>query len=79
MKFDEEKILAIAEKSKELGVELFVLDDGWFGHRDDATTSLGDWFPYLNTPWNLRTGTEGNLHGNPLWTRIEPEMIRMGQ
>src|SRR5690606_20453981 len=30
--------------AKELGIELFVLDDGWFGKRDDDTSSLGDWF-----------------------------------
>jgi len=33
----------IATKAKSLGAERFVLDDGWFGHRDDDTTSLGDW------------------------------------
>ncbi|MGP4077505.1 alpha-galactosidase [Halobacillus sp. K22] len=42
--FDEEKILQIASEAKDLGVELFVLDDGWFGNRNDDTTSLGDWF-----------------------------------
>lgn len=42
--FNEESILTIAKSAKELGVELFVLDDGWFGKRDDDTTSLGDWF-----------------------------------
>ena len=42
MDFDEEKILSIADKARELGIELFVLDDGWFGKRDDDTTSLGD-------------------------------------
>ncbi|MDQ0203126.1 alpha-galactosidase [Pectinatus haikarae] len=42
--FDEKKLLSIAEKAKELGIELFVLDDGWFGCRNDDTTSLGDWF-----------------------------------
>lgn len=42
--FDEDKILDIAKVAKELGIELFVLDDGWFGKRDDDTTSLGDWF-----------------------------------
>ncbi|WP_203341088.1 alpha-galactosidase [Planococcus beijingensis] len=41
--FNDEKILELAKSSKELGVELFVLDDGWFGKRDDDTTSLGDW------------------------------------
>ncbi|MGE6414809.1 alpha-galactosidase [Planococcus kocurii] len=42
--FDEQKIFELAQSSKALGVELFVLDDGWFGKRDDDTTSLGDWF-----------------------------------
>ncbi|WP_087974257.1 alpha-galactosidase [Oceanobacillus rekensis] len=42
--FDEEKILDMAKESKDIGVELFVLDDGWFGKRDDDTSSLGDWF-----------------------------------
>jgi len=41
--FDEQKIFELAKSSEELGVELFVLDDGWFGKRDDDTTSLGDW------------------------------------
>jgi alpha-galactosidase len=42
--FDEPKLLGIASAARDLGVELFVLDDGWFGERDDDTTSLGDWF-----------------------------------
>lgn len=42
--FNENKILAMATEAKRLGVELFVLDDGWFGGRNDDTTSLGDWF-----------------------------------
>lgn len=42
--FDEEKILKIAKKAKEVGVELFVLDDGWFGTRNDDYQGLGDWF-----------------------------------
>lgn len=41
--FDEEKLLTIARTAADVGIELFVLDDGWFGHRDDDTTSLGDW------------------------------------
>lgn len=41
--FDADKIERIAEAGAELGIELFVLDDGWFGKRDDDTTSLGDW------------------------------------
>lgn len=41
--FDEKKIESIAKEGKELGIELFVLDDGWFGKRDDDNSSLGDW------------------------------------
>ena len=42
--FTEEKLLAMARKAKEVGVELFVLDDGWFGTRNDDLRGLGDWF-----------------------------------
>lgn len=42
--FNEEKVLAIAEAANKLGIEMLVLDDGWFGTRNDDTTSLGDWF-----------------------------------
>ena len=45
MDFTEDKILNIARTAKELGVEMMVLDDGWFGKRDDDTSSLGDWYP----------------------------------
>jgi Alpha-galactosidase len=41
--FDEAKILGIARTAKELGIELFVLDDGWFGARDNDRAGLGDW------------------------------------
>lgn len=43
--FDKETILALAAEGKKLGMELFVLDDGWFGQRNDDTSSLGDWQP----------------------------------
>lgn len=42
--FDEDKLFDIAEKAKNLGIEMFVMDDGWFGKRENDTTSLGDWF-----------------------------------
>lgn len=42
--FNEINIKEIAKEAFNLGIELFVLDDGWFGKRDDDTTSLGDWF-----------------------------------
>lgn len=42
--FNADKIEAIAKAGSELGIELFVLDDGWFGRRDRDNSSLGDWF-----------------------------------
>lgn len=41
--FTREKILSLATKARDVGVELLVLDDGWFGKRNDDTSSLGDW------------------------------------
>ncbi len=41
--FDHERLVAIAGRARDLGVELFVLDDGWFGRRDLDNSSLGDW------------------------------------
>ena len=43
--FDAEKILAIAKQAAALGVDMLVLDDGWFGKREDDYTGLGDWVP----------------------------------
>ncbi len=42
--FDEEKLVALAERAASLGIEMLVLDDGWFGKRNDDHSSLGDWF-----------------------------------
>lgn len=42
--FTGEKLVQIAKQASELGVELFVLDDGWFGKRNDDTSGLGDWY-----------------------------------
>ena len=41
--FNRRKLLALARKAKGLGVEMFVLDDGWFGRRNSDTAGLGDW------------------------------------
>jgi alpha-galactosidase len=75
--FDEERLVAIATVARDLGIELFVLDDGWFGRRDDDTTSLGDWFvDRRKLPGGIdglaRRITELGL-GFGLW--IEPEMV----
>ncbi len=40
----ERKLLGLAKAAKDVGIELFVMDDGWFGHRNDDSSSLGDWF-----------------------------------
>lgn len=75
--FDEDKILEIAKTAKKVGVEMFVLDDGWFGKRNDDKSSLGDWF--VNDE-KLPKGLESiacQIHDMDmkfgLW--IEPEMI----
>ncbi|MBQ6898390.1 MAG: alpha-galactosidase [Clostridia bacterium] len=41
--FDDDKLVAIAEWAKETGIEMLVMDDGWFGKRNDDTCALGDW------------------------------------
>ncbi|MFL6555397.1 MAG: alpha-galactosidase, partial [Bacillus sp. (in: firmicutes)] len=75
--FNEEKLVNIAKSASELGIELLVLDDGWFGKRNDDTTSLGDWQVDLNKlPNGLESLAEkiaetGMKFG--LW--FEPEMI----
>lgn len=75
--FNDKKLLKLAKKAQEVGAELFVLDDGWFGARDDDKSSLGDWV--VNTQ-KLRGGlgqfsekihNMGMFFG--LW--VEPEMI----
>ena len=75
--FNEEKLLKIARTAADVGIELFVLDDGWFGHRDDDHTSLGDW--YVDTrklPMGMKHLTD-QVHAMGLkfglW--FEPEMI----
>lgn len=75
--FDEAKLLAIAEKAAEIGVELFVLDDGWFGHRDADDCSLGDWVEdRRKLPGGLSHLSDA-IHGMGLkfglW--FEPEMV----
>ena len=43
MDFDDVKLVKIAEAAKDMGVDLLVMDDGWFGKRDDDNSGLGDW------------------------------------
>ena len=44
--FNEEKLKTIVDEAENLGIEMFVLDYGWFGHRNDDNSSLGDWTVY---------------------------------
>lgn len=75
--FNEEKLKTIVDEAKNLGIEMFVLDDGWFGHRDDDNSSLGDWTIYKKKfPLGLGhfadyVHEQGLKFG--LW--FEPEMI----
>ncbi len=75
--FNEEKLKEIAMQSSELGIEMFVLDDGWFGKRDNDACSLGDW--YVN-PAKLPNGLKGlsnaiNSYGMQFGLWFEPEMV----
>ena len=75
--FDKEKIVKIAQQAHELGIEMLVLDDGWFGKRDSDNSGLGDWY----TNEKKMDGTMGELGDEihalgmkfGLW--FEPEMI----
>lgn len=75
--FSEEKIEEIAEESSKLGMELFVLDDGWFGKRDNDSSSLGDWFEYEEKlPNGLKSLAESVKNkGMKFGLWFEPEMI----
>ncbi len=75
--FDEEKIFNIAKQASELGVDMMVLDDGWFGKRDSDSTGLGDWF--VNED-KIKGGLEKlvkriNGLGMKFGIWFEPEMI----
>lgn len=75
--FTAEKLLDIAEKAGELGIEMLVLDDGWFGRRDCETDGLGDW--YVNEEklgGNLNSLIEKiNKMDMKFGIWVEPEMV----
>ena len=77
MDFNEAKLMKIVEQADKLGIEMFVLDDGWFGHRDDDKSSLGDWFVDQKKFSNGISGFADRVHDQGmkfgLW--FEPEMI----
>ena len=75
--FDQETLVRYAKEAKKLGIELLVMDDGWFGHRDSDNSSPGDWFVNESklkgglTKLIERVNAEGIQFG--IW--YEPEMI----
>ena len=75
--FNTEKLLKIAEQASKLGIEMLVMDDGWFGHRNDDSTSLGDWkVNEQKLPGGLKPLVEQvNALGMKFGIWIEPEMI----
>lgn len=77
MDFDEEKIISIAKQASGIGVEMFVLDDGWFANRDTDNSGLGDW--YVNkkkiSSSLAHLAEEVNQLGMGFGLWIEPEMV----
>lgn len=74
---NEAKLMKLAKAGKEAGMELFVMDDGWFGRRSDDHHSLGDWIP---DPKKLPHGLDGlcrkiNKLGMGFGIWVEPEMV----
>ena len=75
--FDEKKLLDIAKSSLQMGVDLFVLDDGWFGKRDNDCCSLGDWSVNQDKLPDGLNGLSQRIHdmGLSFGLWIEPEMV----
>lgn len=76
---NEHKLLSLAKAGKEVGIELFVMDDGWFGERNDDSHSLGDWD--VNTK-KLPGGIGGLCQkikalGLDFGIWVEPEMVNV--
>ena len=75
--FDEKKLLDIAKEAHKDGIEMLVMDDGWFGHRNFDDSSLGDWFVNEN---KLKGGLKNlvdkvNEIGMKFGIWFEPEMV----
>ena len=74
---DEEKLLAFAEEAKKTGIDMLVVDDGWFGARNHDRAGLGDWVTNTNKfkdgigAFGKRVNERGLSFG--IW--VEPEMV----
>ncbi|HFR3977333.1 TPA: alpha-galactosidase [Streptococcus suis] len=75
--FTEDKIVEMAKSASQVGVELFVLDDGWFGKRNNDESSLGDWKVNLEKLPNGLNGLADRINqlGMEFGLWFEPEMI----
>ncbi len=75
--FNTQKLLDIARQASELGIEMLVMDDGWFGHRNDDNSSLGDWqVNEAKIDGGLKSLVEEvNKLGMKFGIWFEPEMI----
>ena len=75
--YQEDDLLKLAKKAKDVGIECFVVDDGWFAHRNNDRTSLGDWMTNKDKfPKGLGHLSQ-SLHemGLQFGLWIEPEMV----
>ncbi len=75
--FDEDKLLNLAKEAAHLGIECFVVDDGWFANRNNDRSSLGDWYP---NPQKFPNGLKGFSEkirqlGLQFGLWFEPEMV----
>ena len=77
MDFNADKIFNIAKVAKEIGLDMLVLDDGWFGKRDSDTSGLGDWYVNEVKMQGTLAKLADRIHGLGLkfglW--VEPEMV----
>lgn len=74
--FTGEKILDIAKRASECGIEMMVLDDGWFGKRDNDRSGLGDWYDNTEKTGGLKKLADGvKALGMKFGLWVEPEMI----
>lgn len=77
MDFDTDKLIDEIRSAAKIGVELFVLDDGWFGARNDDSKSLGDWFVNNQKVDLKRVIDECHVNNMRFGLWIEPEMGNM--
>ncbi len=73
----EKKLCKLARAAKDVGAELFVMDDGWFGKRDHDACSLGDWYVNEKKLPNGLKGIADRIHamGMDFGIWVEPEMV----